>query len=68
MYVCMYVGIRVGGSRIVRCCYVNWSVPASSYADGVMQGLGGLVHELAGGVSTALVHPVRGVRGSSYSK
>ncbi len=64
----MYVGIRVGGSRIVRCCYVNWSVPASSYADGVMQGLGGLVHELAGGVSTALVHPVRGVRGSSYSK
>lgn len=48
-------------SAIVPCSYVDWTVPTNSYAAGLVQGLGGLVHELAGGISNALYDPVRGL-------
>eukprot|EP01034_Spumella_vulgaris_P023338 gene23338-29550_t len=48
--------------QLVPCSYVNWVTPKpGSAAEGIVQGLGGLVHELAEGVSDVLYDPVRGI-------
>jgi len=48
-------------ASVVPCSYVNWSVLTKSTADGVMQGLGGLAHELTGGVTSAICDPLKGI-------
>ena len=48
--------------HLVPCSYMNWTVPPpTSAASGIVQGLGGLMHELAEGVSDAVYDPVMGV-------
>ena len=50
-------------ASVVPCSHVNWSVLTKSTADGVVQGLGGLAHELTGGVASAIYDPLRGSTG-----
>jgi hypothetical protein len=48
--------------KLVPCSFKDWSRVAdpSSLADGLVQGLGALVHELSEGVTDALYDPIRG--------
>lgn len=48
--------------KLVPCCFKDWSRVAdpSSLADGLVQGLGALVHELTEGMTDALYDPIRG--------
>lgn len=48
--------------KLVPCYFKDWSRVAdpSSLADGLVQGLGALVHELSEGVTDALYDPIRG--------
>jgi len=48
--------------KVVPCCFKDWSrvVDPSSLADGLVQGLGALVHELSEGVTDALYDPIKG--------
>lgn len=48
--------------RIGPCCYKDWTRHGPhSAAEGLLQGLGGLVHELKEGVSDILYDPVKGI-------
>ena len=49
--------------RLSPCCYKEWASQQapSNAAEGIVQGIGGLMHELAGGVTDVLYDPVRGV-------
>ena len=49
--------------RILPCSYMNWEVlrEPTSAASAVIQGIGGATHELAGGITSALVEPVSAV-------
>jgi len=47
---------------LLPCCYKDWSrPPPASAAEGLIQGLGGLVHEIKEGVSDILYDPVHGI-------
>ena len=47
---------------LTQCCYVNWAVPSpSSATDGLVQGLGNLLHEISEGVTGVIYDPVKGV-------
>jgi hypothetical protein len=50
-------------SHILRpCTYVNWGVKGPlSTADGIVQGLGGVGHEVAAGLVDAVIEPVRAI-------
>lgn len=48
--------------RVGPCCYKDWTRHGPhSAAEGLLQGIGGLVHELKEGVSDILYDPVRGI-------
>lgn len=59
------------GHRIFPCSYMNWTAlrGPTSAAEGVIQGIGGATHELAGGLTNAFIEPVSalykdGIRGA----
>jgi hypothetical protein len=47
--------------EVVPCLFVDWSLPPpANLVEGVMQGLGAATHEVIGGITDALLQPVRG--------
>lgn len=53
---------------LVPCCYKDWSQPPPTNAtEGLIQGIGGFVHELKEGVSDILYDPVRGIYMHGFS-
>ena len=55
-------GLHLQDHRPAPCCYKDWTRPApNSAADGLLQGIGGLVHELKEGVSDLVYDPVQGI-------
>lgn len=47
---------------LLPCCYKDWTrPPPASATEGLIQGLGGLVHEIKEGVSDILYDPVHGI-------
>jgi len=54
--------LHLQSHTLLPCCYKDWSQPPpASAAEGLIQGLGGLVHEIKEGVSDILYDPVRGI-------
>jgi hypothetical protein len=51
----------VNGS-IVPCCYMDWTLPPpQTPQDGLVQGIGGFVHEFTEGVAEVVYDPVKGI-------
>lgn len=54
--------LHLQSHTLLPCCYKDWSQPPpASATEGLIQGLGGLVHEIKEGVSDILYDPVRGI-------
>eukprot|EP01033_Poteriospumella_lacustris_P010913 gene10913-7762_t len=53
--------LHLQGHELLPCCYADWAVPKpASAADGVVQGVGGYVHELLEGVADVVYDPLHG--------
>jgi hypothetical protein len=59
------------GHRIFPCSYMNWAAlrGPTSATEGVIQGIGGATHEVAGGITNAFIEPMSalykdGIRGA----
>jgi hypothetical protein len=60
--------LHMQGHRVGPCCYKDWTRPApNSATEGLIQGIGGLVHELKEGVSDLVYDPVHGIYKSGWS-
>jgi UDP:flavonoid glycosyltransferase YjiC (YdhE family) len=54
-------GLHMQDHEILPCCYFDWSIPKpESATDGVVQGVGGYVHEFLEGVADVVYDPVHG--------
>lgn len=54
--------LHLQGHKIMPCCYFDWSAPTPSGAtEGIVQGVGSLVHEMVSGVTEAVQDPVKGI-------
>lgn len=54
--------LHLQGHKTVPCCYFDWSPPPPAGAtEGIVQGVGSLVHEMLSGVTEAVQDPVKGI-------